>query len=189
MVECHGAEYGLCRGVCLSRDAKKTEGSMAQVSLFRLSRILAVSFLVMLGAAQVAHAGEGKREIVAGKRVARASWYGKSFSGKPTAGGGIFNPQRLTAAHRTLDLGSLVKVTELRSGRSVVVQITDRGPFFPGRDIDLSYAAARQLGIVRRGVARVRVEVLNEEPPAPKQPLVTAFSWPASASLSRAIVE
>ncbi len=168
---------------------QRTEGSMAQVSLFRLSRILAISFVLMVGAAQAAHAREGKRETLGGKRVARASWYGKSFSGKPTAGGEIFNPQRLTAAHRSLDLGSRVKVTELRSGRSVVVQITDRGPFLPGRDIDLSYAAARQIGIVRRGVARVRVEVLDEQPPAPKAPLVTAFSWPASPALPQAVVE
>ena len=187
MVSCHGAECGLCRGVSLSKNAKKTEGSMAQVSLFRLSRPLAISALFVLSSAQVTHAREAKRQEVGTRQVARASWYGQDFKGKPTAGGEIFDPHGLTAAHRTLEFGSRVKVTELRSGRSVVVEITDRGPFSPGRDIDLSYAAARQIGIVRRGVARVRVEVLDETAPAAKPPLLTAFSWPVS--LAQAIAE
>ncbi len=167
---------------------QRTEGSMAQVSLLRLRLLSAMSLVLALSAAPRAHARDAKQAPPA-KRVARASWYGKSFQGKPTADGQTFNPQRLTAAHRTLGLGSRVKVTELRSGRSVIVQITDRGPFSPGRDIDLSYAAARQLGIVRRGVARVRVEVLGDPRPAAKTPLVTAFSWPPSAWLSQAIAE
>ena len=124
----------------------------------------------------------------AAKRVVRASWYGKSFSGKPTASGSIFNPRFLTAAHRTIDLGSKVKVTEIRSGRSVVVEITDRGPYLPGRDIDLSYAAAQALGIVQSGVARVTVEVLGTDQAA-SAPVVTAYSWPATPWLPRAVLE
>lgn len=161
---------------------------MAQVSVIRLRRLSAISLALTLSAVPRAHARDAKQAPPA-KRVARASWYGMSFQGKPTADGKTFNPQRLTAAHRTLDFGSRVKVTELRSGRSVIVQITDRGPFLPGRDIDLSYAAARQLGIVRRGVARVRVEVLGDPRPAPKAPLVTAFSWPPPAWLPQAVTE
>jgi len=162
---------------------------MAHIRLSRLSRLLAVSLLLAFAIATPAHARGARRGKVTGsKQITRASWYGKRFQGKPTAGGGIFNPHRLTAAHRTIHLGSKVKVTEIHSGRSVVVQITDRGPFLPGRDIDLSYAAARQLGIVRRGVAPVRLELLDREPP-PRAPIITACSWPMSAWLPQAIAE
>jgi len=121
------------------------------------------------------------------KRIAHASWYGKNFQGKRTAAGSRFDFLRLTAAHRTLQFGSKVRVTELRSGRSVVVEITDRGPFFPGRDIDLSYAAARDLGIVERGVARVELELVTEEGAASSPPTGTAIDsstpwWLAKAA-------
>ena len=123
----------------------------------------------------------------AGTRVAHASWYGKFFQGRRTAGGSRFDALRLTAAHRTLQFGSKVRVTELRTGRSVVVEITDRGPFLSGRDIDLSYGAARELGIVERGVAPVHLELVTpEEPSAP--PVGTAMNggtewWLRTASL------
>jgi rare lipoprotein A len=163
---------------------------MAHVRLCRFSHLLVTSLLLALTIAMPAHARNTRRgKAAVSKQVTRASWYGKRFQGKPTAGGSIFNPHHLTAAHRTIHLGSKVKVTELRSGRSVVVQITDRGPFLPGRDIDLSYAAARQLGIVRRGVAPVRLELLDHKLPAPKAPIVTACSWPVSPWLSQAIAE
>ncbi len=162
---------------------------MAHVNLFRLSRCLAVLLLFGLVMAPSVYARDTRLTAMAPKQITRASWYGKSFQGKPTAGGDRFNLHRLTAAHRTINLGSRVKVTELRSGRSVVVQITDRGPFLPGRGIDLSYAAARELGIIRRGVARVRVEILEHEPPVSKAPLVTAWSWPVSSWLPQAIAE
>jgi rare lipoprotein A len=161
---------------------------MAHVGLNRLGSLLVVPILSGMVAAPQVYAREAVHRV-ASKRIARASWYGKSFRGKPTASGGTFNPYRLTAAHRTLNLGSKVKVTELRSGRSVVVEITDRGPFYPGRDIDLSYAAARELGIVQRGVAQVRVEVLGAQHPASPAPIVTAFSWPSTPWLPRAVME
>jgi len=105
------------------------------------------------------------------------------------AGGKEFNPRKLTAAHRTLHMGSKVKVTDVRTGRYVVVQITDRGPYLPGRGIDLSYAAAQELGIVRRGVAQVKVELMGggERPTSP--PIVTAMCGPTLAWLPKAIVE
>lgn len=90
-----------------------------------------------------------------------AVWYGKEQHGGPTASGERFNMHELTAAHRTLKLGTLVQVTNLRSGLSVVVRINDRGPFTRGRIIDLSYAAARQLGMVQAGVAKVLLRVLR----------------------------
>jgi peptidoglycan lytic transglycosylase len=119
------------------------------------------------------------------KQITRASWYGKEFEGRRTAAGSVFHARDLTAAHRTLDLGTRVRVTELRSGRSVVVQITDRGPFVPDRGIDLSFAAARQLGIVHRGVAPVRLEPVVDAEPL----IATASSGPVSSWWPKAIVE
>ena len=92
--------------------------------------------------------------------IGNASWYGSQFANRPTASGELFDPEKLTAAHRKLPLGSKVVVTNLQNGRSVLVTITDRGPYWTNRDIDLSYRAARVLGMVQRGVARVRIEPL-----------------------------
>jgi len=161
----------------------------ARLKGFRVIILLVAVALSAVAVAAPAHARDTRRSKATSPKITRASWYGKSFQGKTTAGGGAFNPRRLTAAHRTINLGSTVKVTELRTGRSVVVRITDRGPFLPGRDIDLSYAAARQLGIIRRGVARVRLELLDREPPAPAEPVITAWSSPMSAWLPQAIAE
>jgi rare lipoprotein A (peptidoglycan hydrolase) len=90
-----------------------------------------------------------------------ASWYGYPHHGRMTASGRRFDMHELTAAHRTLPLGARVRVTNLRNGRSVVVTITDRGPFVKNRVIDLSYAAARQLGLLGPGTAPVQLEVLS----------------------------
>jgi len=92
--------------------------------------------------------------------IGNASWYGSQFANRPTASGDLFDPEKLTAAHRKLPLGTKVVVTNLHNGRSVLVTITDRGPYWANREIDLSYRAARVLGMVRRGVARVRIEPL-----------------------------
>ena len=90
-----------------------------------------------------------------------ASWYGPGFHGRPTASGEIYDQFKLTAAHRTLPLGSRVMVTNLHNDRSLEVSINDRGPFAKGRILDLSYAAARVLGVVGPGTAQVRLEVIE----------------------------
>jgi rare lipoprotein A len=90
-----------------------------------------------------------------------ASWYGPGFGRQRTASGARFNRKKLTAAHRTLPLGTRVKVTNLRNGRSVVVKINDRGPVVRSRVIDLSQAAAKRIGLVQRGVAPVKITVLK----------------------------
>lgn len=90
-----------------------------------------------------------------------ASWYGEDFHGRPTAMGETYNMYAMTAAHKTLPLPTRVRVTNLENGRSAEVRVNDRGPFVDKRVIDLSYAAARQLGVVRRGTARVRVVALE----------------------------
>lgn len=92
--------------------------------------------------------------------LGRASWYGSDFHGAPTASGEPFNMHALTAAHRTLPLGSYARVSNLANGRSVVVKINDRGPHTGRRTIDLSYAAAEELEMVRAGTARVKVAPL-----------------------------
>ncbi|HEX2227518.1 MAG TPA: septal ring lytic transglycosylase RlpA family protein [Candidatus Binatia bacterium] len=93
--------------------------------------------------------------------VGHASWYGPKFHGKKTASGVIFDQQEFTAAHRNLPLGSRVRVTNLENAKFVEVEINDRGPFVPGRIIDLSRAAAKELGMLEDGVTPVRVEVLS----------------------------
>lgn len=91
------------------------------------------------------------------------SWYGDEFAGKLTANGEIFDPEMVTAAHKTLPMPSVVRVTNLDNGKSLVVRINDRGPFVAGRIIDLSRAAARLIGYKDNGLARVRVQVLAEQ--------------------------
>jgi rare lipoprotein A len=93
--------------------------------------------------------------------VGIASWYGEPHHGRKTASGEPFNMHALTAAHRTLPLGTRVRVTNLANGRVVEVRINDRGPSIPNRIIDLSYAAARALEAVGAGVFRVRIAVLE----------------------------
>ncbi|MBI2209756.1 MAG: septal ring lytic transglycosylase RlpA family protein [Deltaproteobacteria bacterium] len=93
-----------------------------------------------------------------------ASWYGPGFHGRPTASGVIYNQNDLTAAHQTLPLGTRVMVTNLANGRSAEVTINDRGPFAKGRIVDLSYAAARTLGMIGPGTIPVRIEVIDSGP-------------------------
>lgn len=90
-----------------------------------------------------------------------ASWYGPRFQGRTTASGERFDMNGLTAAHRTLPLGTQVRVRNLENGRSVVVRINDRGPYVKGRGIDLSYAAARELRMVEDGEAPVEITEVN----------------------------
>ena len=96
----------------------------------------------------------GKLEVV--------SWYGPGFVGHLTSDGEAFNPNELTAASKTLPIGSRVRVTNPDNGRSVVVRINDRGPYVRGRSLDLSSAAARRIGVTDRGVCSVRVRVLHK---------------------------
>ena len=91
------------------------------------------------------------------------SWYGDEFAGRLTANGEIFDPAAITAAHKTLPMPSVVRVTNLDNGKSLVVRINDRGPFVSGRIIDLSREAARLIGYKQDGLARVRVQILAEQ--------------------------
>jgi rare lipoprotein A len=99
------------------------------------------------------------------KKVIRgqASWYGPGFHGKKTASGEIFDQGKLTAAHKTIPLGTKAKVTNLQNGNTVEVEINDRGPYIGQREIDVSHAAANALGFVKSGLTLVRIELLPEE--------------------------
>lgn len=95
-----------------------------------------------------------------------ASYYADSFQGKPTASGEPYDRNKLTAAHRTLPFGTRLRVTRTDNGKSVVVKVNDRGPHKAGRIVDLSYAAAAQVGLVRDGIAPVKIEVVGSSPSA-----------------------
>lgn len=150
----------------------------------RIAQGLAVAFIVSLGVAQGPNSSgsakteaaieQSMRQVVAPAganirpyQVGTASWYGEDFEGKPTASGEPYNMYDMTAAHPSLPLGTLVKVTNLHNRRAVIVRINDRGPVVPGRIIDLSYSAARILNFQARGVQRVRLDVVPARKRAP----------------------
>lgn len=97
-------------------------------------------------------------------RVGTATWYGSDLHGRSTANGETFDMNAMTAAHPTLAMHTWVEVTNLSNGRRVTVRINDRGPFIKGRIIDVSMAAARRLGFMKAGIAKVRVRYLGRRP-------------------------
>ncbi len=133
--------------------------------LFPVSRTVLIATAVVVLALTVATApvrdNPGKRRVQTGL----ASYYGPGFHGQETASGEIFDQRKMTAAHRTLPLGTVVRVTILENGRRVVLRVTDRGPYGrnyrKGTIIDVSRGAARRLGFIRDGLVRVRVEVIR----------------------------
>ena len=109
--------------------------------------------------------GEGPKV----EQVGNASWYGPAQDGKETASGETFDQTKLTAAHRTLPLGTKAVVTNLETGKSVEVTINDRGPYVKGRKIDLSRAAAQKIGMTKKGVAKVKIESTRRRHPTKKR--------------------
>jgi rare lipoprotein A len=114
--------------------------------------------LGLAGCAAKPEAPPAAAEHAAYSEEGEASWYGSAHQGKMTAAGEPYDMRKMTAAHRTLPFGTMVRVTNLDNGRMVTVRINDRGPFVRGRIIDLSAAAARGLDMKEDGVARVRLE-------------------------------
>ena len=154
----------------------------------RIAQGLTIALVVGLGAAQgPTSSGSANHKTAAFERAASvasptrlngrpyqvgtASWYGEDFDGKPTASGEPFNMYDLTAAHPSLPLGTMVRVTNLRNRRAVVVRINDRGPIVPGRIIDVSYSAAKVLNFQGQGIQRVRLDVV----PTKKAPATMAM--------------
>lgn len=127
-----------------------------------MNRKIGIVLLAALLATLSASAFAGGKSARTGKVLKGiASYYHDSLHGNKTASGQIYNKNKMTAAHKTLPLGSKVRVTDVRTGKSIVVRVNDRGPFVKGRIIDLSRRAASELGMIKRGVTRVRVEVLS----------------------------
>jgi len=100
------------------------------------------------------------------KDKGKASWYGRKFHGRKTSSGEVYNMYGMTAAHKTLPIPCYVKVKNLDNGKETVVRVNDRGPFHAGRVIDLSYAAAKKLGVYPKGTANVVIETISPTPPA-----------------------
>ena len=141
-------------------DSLQIPGKSADSSRMSPRRSWTSSALVALLATGCAATGMHASALDARGEVGDASYYAAPYHGRATASGERFDTHKLTAAHRTLPFGTHVRVTNLRNGRSVVVTITDRGPFRRGRVIDVSERAARDLDFVRQGTTRVRVDVV-----------------------------
>src|SRR5215472_17364673 len=124
--------------------------------------IVALTCLALLGCGKKHHvaANVPSTPSAGATEMGLASWYGHPYHGRAAANGEIYDMEKLTAAHRTLPFGALVRVTNLTNDKSVEVRIIDRGPFVDGRIIDLSHAAAEAIGFVGAGLAQVRLDIL-----------------------------
>ncbi|HKK28470.1 MAG TPA: septal ring lytic transglycosylase RlpA family protein [Gemmatimonadota bacterium] len=153
----------------------------------RRGRSLRAALPVLLAAALAACAGRTPPPATPAtsveegwSQVGEASWYGKKFHGRPTASGERFDMDAMTAAHRTLPLGTWIDVTNLENGRRAELRVTDRGPFAKGRILDVSRAAARRLGFLVDGTAKVKI-VVTRPPSACREVQVASFSDPSNA--------
>jgi len=126
----------------------------------------------------MASCGSTRYETYREPRTAVASWYGPEFNGKPTASGERFDMNSLTCAHRELPFGTILKVTNLSREQSVICIINDRGPFVSGRDLDLSYAAAKEIGLIGAGTGTVMVQYVGRDLRYVKEVRYVASSGP-----------
>ncbi len=133
-------------------------------SLIQTALVLGTLSSLLLSACSWLPTGESLLDVGVKERGV-ASWYGAQFHGKVTASGERFDMGAFTAAHRTLPLGSMVRVVNLANGKHARVRITDRGPYVNGRILDLSYAAAVQLGMVEAGLSVIQLEVVGDRRP------------------------
>jgi rare lipoprotein A len=144
----------------LSRINRKFAGNQWQGSFFGSFVFVIVLMALLAGCSALRNTGIlDTGDLQFGK----ASWYGNQFHGCITTSGEKYNMYKLTAAHRTLAFGTLVRVTNLKCSKSVIVIINDRGPWVPGRVIDLSYAAAKKIEMVDDGIARVRLDIIDKQ--------------------------
>lgn len=146
------------------REAAHNMDTYSHYNRLSSSGSLALIFCLSLGACSWVPKGDVQLDVGIKDRGV-ASWYGEQFHGKKAANGELFDMEALTAAHRTMPLGSVVRVINLTNGRHLHVRITDRGPYEKGRIIDLSRRAALQLGMEHKGLAYVQVEIVGERRP------------------------
>lgn len=135
-----------------------------RLSLNLTLRLGTVILCLSLGACSWIPKGESDLDVGIKER-GMASWYGVPFHGRLAANGEVFDMEAMTAAHRTLPLGSMVRVVNLLNGKHVRVRINDRGPYVNGRILDLSHAAAAQLGMVEGGLSVIQLEVIGDHRP------------------------
>jgi len=138
---------------------------------------------LLLGACSWIPKGEAQFDVGIKDRGV-ASWYGEQFHGRQAANGEIFDMEALTAAHRTMPLGSIVRVVNLANGKHLHVRITDRGPYVNGRVLDLSHAAAVQLGMDHVGTAHVQIEIVGQ-----RRPELLQYSEATSGRTSSLLIE
>jgi rare lipoprotein A len=132
----------------------------------RLSSSASFAIILYLSLGACSWVPKGDMQLDVGiKDRGVASWYGEQFHGRQAANGELFDMEALTAAHRTMPLGSIVRVVNLENGKHLYVRITDRGPYEKGRILDLSHGAAVQLGMKHDGLAYVQVEIVGERRP------------------------
>ena len=137
---------------------------MTQLSFSRSCKAFGMCVSVLIIAAMISGCGciLGPGMPRKGRpQIGKASWYGPKYHGRKTACGEIFDMHKISAAHKKLPLGSVVKVTNLKNGKTLIVRVNDRGPYIRGRIIDLSFAAAKKLDMLEDGVVKVRVELIN----------------------------
>lgn len=151
-----------------------------------LGLIFGLIFLGLTGCVNTRMAG-GKTE-----GTLKASWYGEEFHGRPTASGEIYNMYKKTAAHRSLPFGTRLRVRNISNQRVTIVKVNDRGPFVKGRDLDLSYAAAKELDMMSQGVAEVDVVNLgregdNQKPTPVAKPVAQEKSAPQAAPVTQTV--
>lgn len=152
----------------------------------KLAMGCAVAALVLLSARSEARPPAFANVLIAASlrpafQLGVASWYGPEMHGGPTANGEPYDMNGLTAAHRVLPFGSRIRVTNLLNRRAVTLRINDRGPSVPGRALDVSMAAAENLGFLRAGLAPVRIEVLSHPSPQRRNvPMTSPTSMPAA---------
>ena len=138
---------------------------------------------MLLGACSWIPKGEAQFDVGIKDRGV-ASWYGEQFHGRQAANGEIFDMEALTAAHRTMPLGSIVRVVNLANGKHLYVRITDRGPYVNGRVLDLSHAAAVQLDMDHKGTAHVQIEIVGQW-----RPELLQYSESTSGRISSLLIE
>ena len=126
--------------------------------------VTALTFTLLAGCSSTTAVDNGKTKTYAKSHtlVGQASWYGKQYHGKRTASGERFDVKAYTAAHKTLPFGTIVRVTNTANNKKVNVKINDRGPFARGRVIDLSQASFEQIGDIKKGLAPVKIEIIDD---------------------------
>lgn len=159
------APAAITSNAALVGDASATPGSRAATASLPIDPTTAIADAAFAPSGVRAQDAPRPTSIGAGAssvvEAGMASWYGPGFAGRLTANGEVFDPSQLTAAHKSLPFNSLVRVVNEANGMAVVVRINDRGPFKPGRIIDLSRASAEAIGMIGTGVARVHLELLT----------------------------